>query len=468
MARDVLLAARMARLLLIGLDCAAPKLVFDRYRPFLPNLAKLMGAGTWGPLRSTQPPITVPAWACMLSGRDPGELGLYGFRQRVRGSYALRLASSDDLRAPMVWDTLGRAGRRVCVLFVPPSYPPRSVHGEAVSCFLTPDATHAHTHPPELAPELEARFGAYEPDVDEYRTENLAALRDALMRQSAQRFDIAEYLLRKSEPDFLALVDIGLDRFHHAFWTHLDSDDPRHDPASPYAGDGLAYYRFLDQRIGALIAGAPSETRVLVVSDHGARSLLGGICINEWLLDRGYLVLRRKPERITPFSKLDVDWSRTRAWGEGGYHARVCLNVAGREPEGCVAPADVPALRATLARELEALPGPKGERLAQQIVMPDHAYRAARGFPPELLVFFDDLNYRALGSVGHGSIYSRHNDTGPDGCNHDWNGIFILAGPGVPARGAQTGLEIYDVAQTILGSFGLADRALLGRDWSRA
>jgi predicted AlkP superfamily phosphohydrolase/phosphomutase len=368
----------------------------------------------------------------------------------------------------MVWDTLGQAGRSVCVLFVPPSYPPRSVRGESVSCFLTPDATHPHTHPSELAAELAARFGAYEPDVDEYRTENLAGLRDALRRQSAQRFDIAEYLLRKSEPDFLALVDIGLDRFHHAFWTHLDADDPRHDPASPHAGDGLAYYQFLDQRVGALVAAAPSGTHVMVVSDHGARPLLGGICINEWLLERGYLVLRRMPEQITAFSQLDVDWSRTRAWGEGGYHARICLNVAGREPEGCVAPADVSALSATLARELEALPGPRGERLAQRVVRPELAYRQTRGFPPELLVFFDDLNYRALGSVGHGSIYSRHNDTGPDACNHDWNGIFILAGPGLPARGEQPGLEIYDVAQTILGSFDLADRALLGRDWSRA
>jgi predicted AlkP superfamily phosphohydrolase/phosphomutase len=70
--------------------------------------------------------------------------------------------------------------------------------------------------------------------------------------------------------------------------------------------------------------------------------------------------------------------------------------------------------------------------------------------------------------VGHGSIYSRTNDTGPDACNHDWNGVFVFAGPGVPGRGAVSGLKIYDVAQTILGSFGLSNPALLGRDWSHA
>jgi predicted AlkP superfamily phosphohydrolase/phosphomutase len=124
-------------------------------------------------------------------------------------------------------------------------------------------------------------------------------------------------------------------------------------------------------------------------------------------------------------------------------------------------------LRGRLARELSELTGPHGERLSQRVVLPERAYRAVRGFPPELLVFFDDLNYRAIGSVGHRSIYTRQNDTGPDACNHDWNGVFIFAGPGVPTHGLQRGLQIYDVAQTVLGSFGLGDRALLGRDWSR-
>ena len=56
--------------------------MFDRFLDELPNLQRLMASGTWGPLRSVDPPITVPAWSCMTSGRDPGELGIYGFRNR--------------------------------------------------------------------------------------------------------------------------------------------------------------------------------------------------------------------------------------------------------------------------------------------------------------------------------------------------------------------------------------------------
>src|SRR5215813_11596550 len=83
------------KLAVLGLDCAAPQLVFDQFRRDLPHLAALMDGGLHGELESTHPPITVPAWSCMMSSRDPGELGFYGFRNRKDYSYdAYALANS--------------------------------------------------------------------------------------------------------------------------------------------------------------------------------------------------------------------------------------------------------------------------------------------------------------------------------------------------------------------------------------
>jgi predicted AlkP superfamily phosphohydrolase/phosphomutase len=457
----------MPRLLLIGLDCVPPQLAFERYRGTMPNLAQLMATGTFGALRSSLPPITLPAWACMLSGWDPGELGLYGFRKRTLGSYELQLADSRDLQRPMVWDRLGERGLRVCVLFVPPSYPPKVVHGELVSCFLTPDADSVHTHPPELAAELRARFGPYRPDVENYRSDELPRLLDDIYALSAQRFAIAEHMLTTRRADFTALVDIGPDRFHHAFWSHIDPDDPRHVPGNAYAREGERYYAFLDRQIGRLLTAAGDDTSVLVVSDHGARPLRGAICVNEWLIAQGYLVLQRYPERITPFAELEVDWSRTRAWGEGGYYARISLNLRGREAQGCVSPDAADTLVQSLCDGLAALPGPDGETLAQRIVRPSAAYRETRGLPPDLMVFFDDLGYRSIGSVGHRSHYSAHNDSGADACNHAWDGIFVLSGAGVEPRGAMSGLRGADVAKTILGLLGVPAPDVDGTDQSK-
>jgi predicted AlkP superfamily phosphohydrolase/phosphomutase len=177
--------------MVIGLDCASPALVFDRFRDSMPRVSRLMEEGSWGSLRSCVPPITVPAWACMLSGRDPGQLGLYGLRDRRPGSYELDLVDSGRLRRPLVWDLLGEAGKRVAVLFVPPSYPPFEVAGCLVSCFLTPDARSPHTYPARLQGDLGRRFGPYLPDVENFRQSELGGLPGALERMAVQHFDLA-------------------------------------------------------------------------------------------------------------------------------------------------------------------------------------------------------------------------------------------------------------------------------------
>jgi predicted AlkP superfamily phosphohydrolase/phosphomutase len=453
----------MPRVLIVGLDSVPPLLAFKRYRHVMPHLSQLMDAGCYGPLRSTTPPITVPAWACMFSGYDPGELGLYGFRNRVPGSYGLQLVTSTDIRRPMLWDRLG-PDQRACVLYAPPSFPPRAVHGELVSCFLTPDADSVHTFPEVLGAELREHFGAYQPDVDSYRTDDLPHLLKQLYAGTEQRFSIAEYLLRTRRPDLTALVEIGPDRFHHAFWSHIDPDHPKYVPHNPYENAGLDYYRFLDRQLGRVLEAAGSDTAVLVVSDHGVRPLLGSIHINQWLIDHGYLVLSEYPSELTPFSQLAVDWRRTRAYGEGGYYARITLNVLGREPHGTVRESEVEPLCHQLKQELSCLPGPCGEVLQHQVVTPRECYRQTQGTPPDLMLFFGDLDYRSSGAVGAHTLYSPTNDTGPDACNHDWDGIFVMSGPTVAARGARDGLQNCDVAVTVLGLLGLPAADLVGVD----
>jgi predicted AlkP superfamily phosphohydrolase/phosphomutase len=443
--------------LVIGLDCAAPELVFERYRAAMPNVTRLAQQGTWGKLRSTVPPITVPAWACMFSGRDPGMLGVYGFRKREPGSYALSISSSNDLQAPMIWERLAEVNKRCVTLFVPPSYPPRAVPGELVSCFLTPDADSVHTSPPELAAELRERFGPYMPDVDEYRDAEPERLLAELYALADQHFAIALHMLQTRSPDLLAMVEIGLDRFHHAFFAHIDPAHPAHVPGNRYADEGRKFYAHLDAHVGRLLAAAGPEVNVLVVSDHGARPLLGGIAINEWLIARGYLVLKDYPKEVTPLSRLTIDFARTRAWAEGGYSGRVFLNVRGREPEGCVEPHHANALRDGIALELAEIPGPRGEHLEHRIETPEQSYRRCLGMPPDLSVFFGDLAYRAIGTVGHRSLYTRGNDTGFDAANHAWDGIFVMQGPDVSPRGHCTGLRIYDVAATLGRLLGLPD-----------
>ena len=88
--------------------------------------------------------------------------------------------------------------------------------------------------------------------------------------------------------------------------------------------------------MGGLLPLLGDDTSVFVVSDHGAQNMEGGICVNEWLQREGYLALAEPVAGPTPIGQVKLDWSRTKAWGEGGYYSRVFLNVKSREPEGKV------------------------------------------------------------------------------------------------------------------------------------
>ncbi len=433
----------------------------------MPNVAALMARGGWGALRSTAPPITVPAWTCMVTGRDPGELGLYGFRNRVRRSYDLRLASSKDVRVKRIWDLVGDAGKRVASLFVPLTSPPTPLRGHMVSGFLAPGGETPTTFPRGLADELEARFGPYQPDVEDFRSDDLERVMSSLRAMGRQHFAMARHVWEEKRPDLMMMVEMGPDRFHHAFWRHIDPSHPEFVPGNAWESSALDYYAFLDAQIGELLEAVDDETVVMIVSDHGARAMKGGLAINEWLRREGFLHLKEEPNEPRPLSRDDVDWSRTRAWGEGGYYARIFLNVAGREPEGIIPGRDVDAERARLERALLSMKGPDGETLRNRVDHPASVYREARGEPPDLMAYFGDLDYRSIGSVGHDAIFLPTNDTGPDGCNHDWDGIFIMAGGGLTERGPIEGAEIYDVAATVMGLFDLErPPGMRGRDWS--
>jgi predicted AlkP superfamily phosphohydrolase/phosphomutase len=203
----------------------------------------------------------------------------------------------------------------------------------------------------------------------------------------------------------------------------------------------------------------PEDAITIVMSDHGARAMMGGICFNDWLIENGYLVLTEPVSELTPIAKASIDWSRTVAWGDGGYYGRLFLNVAGREPQGVIEPARYEEVRDELVTKLEAMPGPDGAPLGTSVLKPQGVYPEVRGVAPDLLVYFGDLAWRSVGAVGSGSVYTFENDIGPDGANHDRNGVFVMKGaPGQPL-GSVDGLTLTDVGPTILSLFGADDAA---------
>jgi predicted AlkP superfamily phosphohydrolase/phosphomutase len=444
------------RVLIIGLDCAPPELVFDRWGRDLKNLRHLMEEGIYGELESTIPPITVPAWTSMMTGKSPGTLGFYGFRNRANYSYdGMVFANSQYVKEETVWDILSKERKRSIVIGVPQTYPPKPLNGCLITSFLTPDTTCQYTYPPELKEEVEDQVGEYMLDVENFRTDEKDHLLRQIHQMTERRFRVTRHLMTTQPWDFFIVVEIGLDRIHHGFWKFFDEGHRKYQPGSKYEDMVKDYYFSLDRNVGEMLSLVGRETAVMVVSDHGAKRMEGGICINEWLMERGYLTLEERPTEMVPLSKVRIDWDRTTAWGEGGYYCRLFLNVKGREPRGTIEGSRYDEVRNRLKRELEGLTDDKGNHMGTRVFKPEDIYPVVNGIAPDLIVYFGDLRWRSVGSVGIGSIHTFENDTGPDEANHSQHGIFIMGAPEMKARGKVSGLHIMDVAPTVLNLLGL-------------
>ena len=447
---------RQKKIFVIGLDCAPPKLLFEDFKEHLPHLRMMMEEGTYTKMHTIHPPITIPAWMSMCSGKDAGVLGVYGFRERINHSYTeFNIASSLAFsRIPKIWDILAKYKKRSIVVGVPPTYPPYPINGCMVSGFICPDTNRDFTYPSDLKNEIEKLVGKYPFDIV-FRTEKRDELIKNVYQMTEKRFTAIEYLIKNKVWDFFMFVEIGVDRVQHAFWKYYDSSHHLYQPNHKYRNVIFNYYKLIDERIGRILSLLDKNTVVFVVSDHGAKAMKGSFCLNEWLIEKGYLVLNKYPDRIEPFENLDVNWQKTMVWGWGGYDGRIFINRKGWESDGIVNDYEYEGLRNRLIKELEQEKDKFGIRWNTRVYKPQQLYKILNGKPCDLVAYFDDLAYRSAGTVGHRKIFLDENDTGPDDAMHDWEGVFVMYDPKRKGGGKQSTMSILDFMPFVLKIMGI-------------
>jgi predicted AlkP superfamily phosphohydrolase/phosphomutase len=474
----------MNRLLVIGLDGATLDLVYLwAAQGHLPHLAKLIAEGPHGPLESTLPPVTSPAWPSFVTGKNPGRHGVFDFIRPRGGHFDMVNASQIDGR--MIWEYLSDAGLTCGVLNVPITYPPRKVNGYLVPGLLSPDQGKT-TYPPDFLKPYEPELGPYRltPRVS-YKAGNedefIADITDLIETQARY----ALRLMRDHPTDFTMVHFLATDIAQHALWKHQDRTHPAHDLAlaARYGNAIRDIYARLDDVIGQMMALVPDAT-VMVMSDHGFGPLHRIVNLNMLFLDAELLALKRTPwvrlrawafkRGMTPsavwkivervglqnivwrVSKKarnevvdkflgfeDVDWSRTVAYSMG-HVGQVYVNLKGREPQGIVEPDDYAEVRQRVMDVLSQLPVPVDCIIPrEQAASGPYLDRA-----PDLHVVMDGYRIIAFPLFAvDGKIVTRQ-IRGDSGC-HRLHGVFIACGPGI-AHGEISGTRIIDLAPTIL------------------
>src|SRR5689334_2014350 len=119
----------MTRALLLGLD-GATFTILDPFmaRGVMPFLRDFVARGARANLRTVMPPLTPPAWTSLMTGKRPGQHGVFDFFQKeTPASEYFRLSNSQDIHSPTVWTLASDAGRRVIALNFPLMFPPPPV-----------------------------------------------------------------------------------------------------------------------------------------------------------------------------------------------------------------------------------------------------------------------------------------------------------------------------------------------------
>lgn len=506
MDRDTL--APSDRTLLVGLDAASwnyldPLLQAGR----LPTLRRLMDDGTWGTLRSTMPAQTPPAWASIVTGKNPGKHGIFDHLWRRPGSYEFSPPSARIRRGTPFWTRLNQQRLRVGLVNVPFSHPPDPVDGFVVCGFGTPPSAGDAIYPDDAAKIVEDEAGGYEPWLTNERFERVPPeerLRAERTHQSTQ-VRIAAHLADRYDVQVLAINLMLFDHANH-YMPHMEQVEQALCDSDADLDILIRQFR---------------PDNVLLISDHGSRRVHGTFLLNAWLRDQGYVVqstrtpqeqqaalnwvlacwLRQvggwsgSPERLArvllrsvvprlpqplqarfwdavetsvPFARQhvrfgeQVDHARSSVFPGASYTDLLYMNRHGRDPAGIVAADQAVAFRQELAERLAEIKIPEtGQPLISQIYSPEELYSGpAVADAPDLVFDAYDAPYHVLSTYGRGATVdqarNRYFISDVRECGkHIRDGVFIFSGPAF-GRGAATARPtVMDVAPTLLHLHGV-------------
>jgi len=484
------------KVLTIGLDGATFDYIFPLIQKGkLPNIKRLIKNGVWGYLRTTFPPITGSAWPSFMTGKTPAKHGVFDFiQQSIKEDVSL--VNSRSIDGETIFDMLSRHNKKVIAINVPVTYPPWKINGIMITGMLSPENGEI-TYPPELKAEL----GDYRVDIrTSYKEGKEQEMIDDLEELLVKRTKLTKRLLKEQDWDFAMVVFRGTDLIPHYFRKYMDKKHPKYPTSNrKFRGAIDDIYEKTDSAIGELLESVPKDTAVFLMSDHGHGRLRKMINLNIWLLQNGFLALKKTPrvrirynlfkfgftpqnvynvlsrlgiQNIIPkFSRQArnkilnsilsfsaVDWSRTKAYSLG-HIGQIYINLRGREKFGIVSRGgEYESVRNEIIEKLMKLEDPEtNQRVINKIVKKEEYYTDGGPYldkMSDLFVFTKGHEYESFALLAMSpKIFSEHFKKQSGW--HNMEGIFVAYGNEIKSGVKVDNPKIYDIAPTVLYTMGL-------------
>jgi len=440
-------------MLVLGFDGASPKLI-NEWIGELPVFRRFKREGVLGQTVPPVPAQTPVAWTTFMTGKNPGNHGIFSFAVRKSGTYERRIIGPEMLDSETLWQILSDHGKSVGVINVP-MCGLEEVKGFMIPGFLA--ASEGIPYPRTLKEKIMGKFKIEQLRGD-LETETLDRVQtdpdlffDEANKITDEMAEIALYLLQEEKWDFFMPVFMGLDRIQHFFWKYIDPAHPKHEE-NEYSTLVKNFYTKVDKIAGEFTRCVDEDTMVMVLSDHGFCPVHTEVIVNNYLQEQGFLTTR--PEGVA------VEKSRAISYGYGD----IWLNVKGREPKGIINPGEeYETTRNQIIDKLKEITidgkrPVKDVRKREEIWWGKHLDEA-----PDLTVIFN-VGYQAARRpeiVARNELKRYANDNprwsgGHDGTHdpEDVPGIIGMLGPGINA-GRDIKVHLWDVAPTILSLMGI-------------
>ena len=438
----------------------------------LPNLQALIDRGHKSVLRSTIPTHSWAAWPSFLTGVDPGDHGVYDILETVPGTHKQYPVTYRSIKARTFLSDLDAAGKTQLLLDIPLTFPPPEIKGRLLAGGVLPK-NRTFTTPADL-PDTLRKAGLEWPingmSWTTYRNRPDAYL-DEAFDVTAKRIAASEWLMDNTEWDLMASVWVGVDRTQHAHSNYVAPDHPDYavNRTTRIGAKVRDIYKQLDDAIGAFLTRSRDDDIVLFISDHGFQSCTRALHMDHLLKQFGFLefsasnvvfgpmqwgpvrnLARRVYDVLGLHGKVSlpqsVSWSKSRAYtsirstGEG-----VSINLAGREPDGVVDPADFEKVRGDLMDRLASFEDPKsGRRPVKAVYRREDIFTGAHArSAPDILM---------EPAEGYSLTHARSAIEDADWVSgdHRIDGVIVAAGPGV--KPFEQPPLLIDMAPTILAA----------------
>ena len=440
-----------APLLVVALDAGDPERILKGTRTGeLPVLASLVERGAVARLFGPESVSVHGTWATLFSGLSLAEHGGYARRSLRPGRYALEPAPLHE--ATPFWADLD--GAEILTVDAPEIDPIPHLAGRQLAHWGDhPTSRPAIAVPPDLVEHARRLVGPRIASDERQRggRRRDRRVRSALLRRIERKGRLVRALLAERAA---RVVVVGFGDTHaagHRFGKYETNGDP-------LAGALREVYAAIDREIGRTIEAFAEAPNVFVLADSGIRegqplgATMDDLCrALGYKASRGPTLGARLRGRLTPLLSVrartalrearflgGTDWSRTTAFAiPSSYTGYLRVNLAGREPQGIVAPgAEYEALLDRLTADLELLvDAATREPVVESITRTTSAFGG--GPPARLPDLFVDFRPCALPQrIEHprATIVRRRAGDLRDN-NHSRRGLAIAAGPAVARRG---------------------------------